>query len=72
MARHAETAFIPMNDARHTKGKPWFAIACLAWTASMAREALTKNDPRGHKEAWRLSRKDGWHIVKVRVTVDDQ
>ena len=66
--KHTEKAFIPMNiGKRH--GKPWFAVAELNWTASGARKGMTKHDPRGHHEAWRLLRKDGWRIVRVKVSM---
>lgn len=64
--RHSEIAFIPMNIGR--RGRPWFAIVALCWTAAEARRAMTKNDPRDHDEAWKLLRMDGWRVVKVRVT----
>lgn len=64
--KHRETAFIAMKVPK--KGKPWFAISSLRWIAKDVRVAMIEGDPRPAQTAWRLLRKDGWSVVKVRVS----
>jgi hypothetical protein len=63
--KHVEAAFIPMKTPK--KGKPYFAVRCLDWSANGAREQFCGGaiDPPHH---WKESKKDGWRIVKVRVS----
>lgn len=57
---YSEICFIPMCTK---KGKRWFAVRCLDWTAKDAKAKFLENDTF----EWSYWRKEGWRIVKVKV-----
>jgi hypothetical protein len=60
-----EYGFIAKNIGETKRRlKPWFAISTLHWTAKHAREDLM----RGLDRTWANMRRDGWRIVKVKIS----
>lgn len=59
---HTEMAYIAKNISGK---KPYFAVATLHWTATMARKDLMS----GIEDiTWQEMKKQGWRIVKVKVS----
>lgn len=53
--------YVPFN-ARPARGKPYFAIGGVHWSAEGARNLM------GDAATWKQARRKGWKIVKCKIT----
>lgn len=56
-----EHVYVPYNS-RPARGKPYFAIGGVHWTAEGARNFM------GDRAEWRRLRREGWKILKCKIT----
>jgi hypothetical protein len=56
-----EYVYVPYNS-QPEKGKPYFAIGGVHWSASGSRNFM------GDAREWRKRRKMGWKIIKCKLT----
>ena len=62
-----EYGYIAKNTGETKRGiKPWFAISTLHWQAGLAKAELMSG--LDGVTTWPKMKRDGWHIVKVKIT----
>lgn len=59
---HDEYVFVPYNT-KPTRGKPYFAIGGVHWSAQGARNFM------GDSAEWRRLSRQGWKIVKCKLAI---
>jgi hypothetical protein len=60
--RHSEFCYIP--KCKNDKDQEWFAVRCLDYTAREAKAKFMEGDTL----PWDHLRKEGWRIVKIKVS----
>jgi hypothetical protein len=67
-----EIGWLPLCEPE--KGEPWFAgCVPVGYTQKETREAFTKHctgRPGYERKCWDDLRKEGWRIVRVRITTE--